>query len=319
MATAPANPRSPCQLTRSAPVDGFTLAYERSGSGPPVVLLHGWPGDRSDYRAVAPLLADALEMIVPDLRGFGESDKHAVDPRKGYSAAAQARSVVALIDELALGAVVLGGYDIGSRIAQTVARIAPSRVRALVLAPPLPGVGDRVLDADAQREFWYQAFHQLRLAEQLVDGDPAAVRAYLRHFWEHWSGPGFELADADLDRLIDRYSPAGAFTRRSAGIARDPEPWPAASPRRCRPVRSASPSRRGCSGPITTPCSHRSGRTASTRSSPTSHSPACRPPGTSRHSRPHRRSRTRSARPSPRCVCRPASAVTRVVKRANVS
>jgi pimeloyl-ACP methyl ester carboxylesterase len=209
---APANPRSPCRLTRSAPVDGFTLAYDRSGSGPPVVLLHGWPGDRSDYRAVAPLLTDALEMIVPDLRGFGESDKHAVDPRKGYSAAAQARSVVGLIDELALGAVVLGGYDIGSRIAQTVARIAPSRVRALVLAPPLPGVGDRVLDADAQREFWYQAFHQLRLAKQLVDGNPAAVRAYLRHFWDHWSRPGFALADADLDRLVDRYSPAGAFT-----------------------------------------------------------------------------------------------------------
>jgi pimeloyl-ACP methyl ester carboxylesterase len=199
-------------MLRSAPVDGFTLAYERSGSGPAVVLLHGWPGDRSDYRALAPLLADTFELIVPDLRGFGESDKHPVDPRDGYSAAAQARSVLGLIDELGLGQVVLAGYDIGSRIAQTVARTAPDRVRGLVIAPPLPGPGDRVLTADAQREFWYQAFHQLELAEQLVDGDPGAVRAYLRHFWSHWSGPGFSLAEADLDQLVARYAAPGAFT-----------------------------------------------------------------------------------------------------------
>jgi pimeloyl-ACP methyl ester carboxylesterase len=199
-------------MPRSAPVDGFTLAYERSGSGPAVVLLHGWPGDRGDHRALAPLLTDAFEVVVPDLRGFGESDKHAVDPRDGYSAAAQARSIVGLIDELSLGEVVLAGYDIGSRIAQTVARSAPDRVRALVLAPPLPGPGDRVLSADAQREFWYQAFHQLELAEQLVDGNAEAVRAYLRHFWAHWSGPGFEPGEADLDRLAERYAPPGAFT-----------------------------------------------------------------------------------------------------------
>jgi pimeloyl-ACP methyl ester carboxylesterase len=199
-------------MPRSAPVDDFTLVYERSGAGPAAVLLHGWPGDRTDYRALAPVLGDGVEVIVPDLRGFGESDKHAVDPRDGYSAAAQARSVVALIDELGLGPVVLAGYDIGSRIAQTVARAAPDRVRALVLAPPLPGPGDRVLTADAQREFWYQAFHQLALAEELVDGDAEAVRAYLRHYWTHWSGPGFELAGADLDRLVDRYAAPGAFT-----------------------------------------------------------------------------------------------------------
>jgi pimeloyl-ACP methyl ester carboxylesterase len=199
-------------MPRSAPVDGFTLAYNRSGSGPAVVLLHGWPGDRGDYRAVAPLLADGLDVIVPDLRGFGESDKHAVDPRDGYSATAQARSVLALIAELAVEQVVLAGYDIGSRIAQTVARTAPDRVRALVLAPPLPGAGDRILTADAQRQFWYQAFHRLDLSERLVDGDPGAVRAYLQHFWDHWSGPGFRLPDADLDRLVDRYAAPGAFT-----------------------------------------------------------------------------------------------------------
>ena len=90
---------------------------------------------------------------------------------------------------------VVGGYDVGSRVAQALARARPELVRALVLAPPLPGVGARVLSADAHREFWYQAFHRLELAEQLIDGRPDAVRAYLRHFWDHWSGPGFELPE----------------------------------------------------------------------------------------------------------------------------
>jgi pimeloyl-ACP methyl ester carboxylesterase len=126
-------------MLRSQPVDGFRLAYERVGAGPPVVLLHGWPGDHGDYRAVTPLLSDRADVLVPDLRGFGASDKHHEDPATAYSADAQARSVVALIDELGLDAPVIAGYDIGSRIAQTIAHAAADRVRAIVACPPLPG------------------------------------------------------------------------------------------------------------------------------------------------------------------------------------
>ena len=61
-------------------IDGFRLAFDRAGAGPAVLLLHGWPGDRTDYRAVAPLVSEAADVIVPDLRGFGESDKHEAEP-----------------------------------------------------------------------------------------------------------------------------------------------------------------------------------------------------------------------------------------------
>jgi pimeloyl-ACP methyl ester carboxylesterase len=199
-------------MPRSAPVDGFSLAYDRQGAGPPVVLLHGWPGGRTDFRAVVPLLAGRADVVVPDLRGFGDSDRHPADPGEAYSAAGQARSVAGLLDELGTGPVVLAGYDIGSRVAQAVAQEHPDRVAALVVTPPVPGVGRRVLDADAQREFWYQAFHRLPLAEQLLDGSPDAVRAYLRHFWEHWSAPGWSLPEADLEALVARYAPPGALT-----------------------------------------------------------------------------------------------------------
>jgi pimeloyl-ACP methyl ester carboxylesterase len=195
----------------SSPVDGFRLAYVRQGSGDAVVLLHGWPGDHRDWRDVAELLGDGVDVVAPDLRGFGESDKHPEEPGRAYSVRAQAASVVGLIEELGLRRAVIAGYDVGSRVAQEIARAAPALVEALVVAPPLPGVGDRVLGERAQRELWYQAFHQLALAERLIDGNAAAVRAYLEHFWSHWSGPSFSQPASELERLAALYGAPGAF------------------------------------------------------------------------------------------------------------
>ena len=223
-------------------VDGFELAYDRAGSGPAVVLLHGWPGDRSDYRDLVPLLS-GCEVIVPDLRGFGHSDKHVADPAQ-YGSAAQARSVADLITSLGISRAVVVGYDIGSRIAQALARSRPDLVRALVICPPVPGVGTRVFGPGPLREFWYQQFHRLPLSEQLIDGNPEAVRAYLRHFWEHWSGPEFTLAESHLDHLVSVYGPPGAFTasvqwyRAGAGTAAvaTTETTPAAADRTAAPT-----------------------------------------------------------------------------------
>jgi pimeloyl-ACP methyl ester carboxylesterase len=195
-------------------VDGFRLTYDRTGPGsgaPAVLLLHGWPGDRTDYREVAPLVSAEADVIVPDLRGFGESDKHEANPAEQYHAAGQARSILGLIDELALRRPVIAGYDIGSRIAQAIARERPDLVRALVIAPPLPGIGDRILGPQPQREFWYQSFHRLELSTELIDGKPEAVRDYLRHFWSHWSGPSYEPSGEHLDHLVSVYGPPGAF------------------------------------------------------------------------------------------------------------
>ncbi len=196
----------------SLPTEDFRLAYDRLGSGKPVILLHGWPGDRTDYNVLSSLLAQVAEVIVPDLRGFGESDKHPADAEENYSGPGQAKGIIGLMDELGLKQAVLGGYDVGSFVAQTVARLRPDLVRALVVSPPLPGAGKRVLELNAVREFWYTTFHQQKLAEELVDGKPDAVRAYLRHFWEHWSGPDYIVDEKRLDHLTEMYSRPGSFT-----------------------------------------------------------------------------------------------------------
>lgn len=196
-------------MARSAPVGGFALAYDRAGSGTPVLVLHGWPGDRDDFAAVTELLMGrAADVVRPDLRGFGDSDKHTGGD---YSAAGQVASVLGLLDELGIEQAVVAGYDVGSRVGQSLARDHADRVLALVVTPPLPGAGRRVLEPLSQREFWYQSFHQMDLAEQLIDGQPDAVRAYLSHFWTHWSGPDFTPSPARLDALVSRYGAPGAF------------------------------------------------------------------------------------------------------------
>ncbi|GAA3233943.1 hypothetical protein GCM10017691_30020 [Pseudonocardia petroleophila] len=193
------------------PVDGFRLAHDDLGDGDPVVLLHGWPGDRHDFRDVVGRLTGSCRVVVPDLRGFGATERPAGAGAAEFAAGPQAAGVAGLIEQLGLGPVVVGGYDVGSRTAQELARSRPDLVRALVVSPPTPGAGPRVLTAAAQEQFWYQHFHRLALAEHLVDGDPAAARRYLAHFWSHWSGPGFTPDDAELDRLAADYGRPGAF------------------------------------------------------------------------------------------------------------
>ena len=133
-------------MPRSSPVDGFSLAYDRTGDGPPVVLLHGWPGGRADYRLVGPCWPTPPTSSCRTCGGSGSPTSIPWRRTRGTPADAQARSVTGLLDELGLGPVVLAGYDIGSRIAQTIARQFPERVRALVVTPPMPGAGQRLLN-----------------------------------------------------------------------------------------------------------------------------------------------------------------------------
>jgi pimeloyl-ACP methyl ester carboxylesterase len=93
----------------------------------------------------------------------------------------------------------------------------------------------------SQREYWYQSFHHLALAEQLVDGRPDAVRSYLRHFWEHWSGRDFVVDEVQFERLASNYSSPGAFRASIAWYLAGPDAYVLNRPVPAPPVRVSTP------------------------------------------------------------------------------
>jgi pimeloyl-ACP methyl ester carboxylesterase len=176
------------------------------------VLLHGWPGFWFDWHLNIPVLAERFDVIAPDLRGFGYSDKPDVPPETGYTDEAHAGDMKGLIESLKLGVVDIVAYDIGAIVAESIVLKHPGSVRRLVLFdPPYPGVGMRWFDPEHMQEMWYQSFHQLRLAEDLVGSSRKATELYLRHFLSHWSHDPNLFTDDEVARYVDAFSQPGAL------------------------------------------------------------------------------------------------------------
>jgi 3-oxoadipate enol-lactonase len=114
----------------TARVRGIEMAYEDEGSGPAVVLLHGYPFNRSMWREQRDALSQKYRVIAPDLRGHGET------PPSNEPATMEemARDVAALLDELGIERVALGGLSMGGYVTLAFYRRFPLRVRALILA-----------------------------------------------------------------------------------------------------------------------------------------------------------------------------------------
>jgi 3-oxoadipate enol-lactonase len=111
-----------------ARLPGVWLGYDDSGRGTPLLLLHGFPHDRSIWGPVRSALAGRARCIAPDLRGFGESTTHGPFSMDQY-----ADDLVALLDRLQLPSVVVAGLSMGGYVAFALWRRHPARVRALVL------------------------------------------------------------------------------------------------------------------------------------------------------------------------------------------
>jgi YbgC/YbaW family acyl-CoA thioester hydrolase len=109
-------------------VNGVNLAVEVQGEGPAILFIHGYPLDRSIWRAQIDAL-EGFRRIAPDLRGMGQSDA----PDLGYSMSIYAADLAALLDVLGVDEVVLCGLSMGGYIALEFLRQRRSRVRGLVL------------------------------------------------------------------------------------------------------------------------------------------------------------------------------------------
>jgi pimeloyl-ACP methyl ester carboxylesterase len=123
-------------------VNAIQLAYTRRGKGTPLVLVHGFPLDHHLWDEVVPLLEDRFDLIVPDLRGFGESST--VD--SFYTMEDYASDLAGLLDYLGIQRAAIAGHSMGGYVALAFVRLFPERVRGLGL------VASQVLEDSEERK-----------------------------------------------------------------------------------------------------------------------------------------------------------------------
>lgn len=109
--------------------NGIELAYERRGRGTPLVLIHGYPLDHSIWAEVTELLENDFDLILPDVRGFGESTTVA----EPYTMTNLAEDMAALLDALGLEQAAFAGHSMGGYVALAFAKAFPSRINGLAL------------------------------------------------------------------------------------------------------------------------------------------------------------------------------------------
>ena len=191
--------------------DSLDLHYLRAGSGPPVILLHGWPEFSGVWKRNIDALARHHDVVAPDLRKFGKTRLRDPDDETPSNPDVLARDLRDLMDGLGIPRAALASHDIGAFLAQRFARLWPQRVAGLLFFNcPYPGIGRRWAAPEHLREIWYQSFHQLPWAADLVGYNRDTCRIYFRHFLSHWAYDP-HVFDEDLEEWVENFMQPGAI------------------------------------------------------------------------------------------------------------
>jgi len=113
----------------SVSINGIRLSYERYGQGIPLVLLHGYPLDHSLWDLLAPRLENKFDLIMPDLRGFGETPA----AEKNLAISDYASDLAGLLNQLNIHQAAVAGHSMGGYVALAFARAYPERLLGLGL------------------------------------------------------------------------------------------------------------------------------------------------------------------------------------------
>ncbi|MBS1301895.1 alpha/beta hydrolase [Loktanella sp. SALINAS62] len=174
------------------------LSVHRAGQGMPLVLLHGYPQNHHCWARVAPDLATHFDVIVPDLRGYGDSDAPPDDAAHSiYSKRTMARDIVGLLDALGLDRAHVLGHDRGARVAYRFALDHPDRLDRLGIIEIVP-TGDfwNAWTADLAMAAYHWTFlaQPAPLPERMIAADPAG--------YADWT-----LAQWTLDKSLNVFAP----------------------------------------------------------------------------------------------------------------
>ena len=163
----------------------------RAGSGPVVLLLHGYPETNVAWRKVAPDLANEFTIVAADLPGYGESTlSDAVFADGRLTKRTMARALADALTELGVARCAVVGHDRGARVAYRLALDQPERIRALAVLDVIPilDMAERLTyEAARQMGHWLWLAQPSTVPETLVGLDPDL---YVRNIIEQWGGAG---------------------------------------------------------------------------------------------------------------------------------
>jgi pimeloyl-ACP methyl ester carboxylesterase len=185
----------------TATVNGIQLHYVMGGKGDPVVLLHGWPETWYSWHRVMPDLAKNYTVIVPDLRGLGDSSK----PPTGYDGKTVAEDIHQLVGKLGFKTIFLVGHDIGTQVAYSYAAAHPTEVKKLaVMELTIPGFVPA-----GRMPLWWVVFHQTPdVPEALVQGKEML---YLSWFYHNLANNPAAITQEDINEYVSHYSAPGGM------------------------------------------------------------------------------------------------------------
>ncbi len=179
------------------------------GSGPPVLLLHGFPQTHYCWRKVAPQLAGTHAVVAPDLRGYGNTVAPPGGPRgEGYSKREMAGELVSLMQILGFDRFAVVGHDRGARVAYRMALDHPTRVERLVVLNVLPTVDQfERMAAETALDYypWFFLAQPAPLPERLIG---SSAEFFLRHTLASWGGIPGAIDPEAVATYVRAFSPA---------------------------------------------------------------------------------------------------------------
>ena len=189
--------------------DGVAVHAVVGGSGPPLLLLHGYPQTHAIWHKVAPRLARRFTVVAADLRGYGDSGKPATDAsHRPYSKREMAKDPVAAMRALGHERFFLAGHDRGGRVAHRLARDHPAAVERLAVLDISPTLAMyEGTDMAYARAYWHWFFliQQAPIPETMIGADPGF---YLRHKMGDGSAGMAPFAPAAWEEYLRCFTPA---------------------------------------------------------------------------------------------------------------
>jgi len=157
---------------------GTDIFLRQGGSGPPLLLLHGYPQTHVIWHKIAPALAEHFTVIAPDLRGYGDSGKPVSDARHTpYAKRAMAQDMVEVMAALGFARFGVVGHDRGGRVAHRLALDHPAKVEKLAvldIAPTLYMFENTDMRFATAYYHWFFLIQPNGLPERMIEADPAA-------------------------------------------------------------------------------------------------------------------------------------------------